>query len=92
MTPQPQLESVPADELDRWLEGEIREARRQAEEAVRLFRTDQKWYHRGRLQALLQVRRYRKGETADLTATGVSLAPRTIRELDETGSGLNRFK
>ena len=65
MTPQPQLESVPADELDRWLEGEIREARRLAEVAVRLFRTDQKWFHRGRLQALLQVRRYRKGETAE---------------------------
>ena len=89
MTPQPQLESVPADELDRWLEGRIREARRLAEEAVRLFRTDQKWFHRGRLQALLQVRRYRKGETAE---SGVSLAPRTIPELDETGSGLNRFK
>jgi hypothetical protein len=39
----PQPESVPSDELDRWLEGEIREARRQAEDAVRLFRTDQKW-------------------------------------------------
>ena len=65
MTPQPQLESVPADELDRWLEGEIREAYRQANEAVRLLHTDQKWYHRGRLQALLEVRRYRKGETAE---------------------------
>jgi hypothetical protein len=43
MTPQPQLESVPADELDRWLEGEIREAYRQANEAVRLLHTDQKW-------------------------------------------------
>ena len=77
MTPQPQPESVPADELDRWLEWEIREAHRQANEAVLLLRTDQKWYHRGRLQALLQVRRYRKGETAELTGTGVSLAPRT---------------
>jgi hypothetical protein len=28
----------------------------------------------------LQVRRYRKGETAE---SGVSLAPRTIRELDD---------
>ena len=90
MTPQPQPESVPSDELDRWLEGQIHEARRLAEEASRLFRTDQKWYQRGRLQALLQVRRYRKGETAELT--WVSLAPRTIRELDETGSELNRFK
>ena len=92
MTPQPQPESVPSDELDRWLEGQIHEARRLAEEASRLFRTDQKWYQRGRLQALLQVRRYRMGETAELTGTGVSLAPRTIRELDETGSGFNRFK
>ena len=58
-------------------------ARRLAEEASRLFRTDQKWFHRGRLQALLQVRRYRKGETAELTGTGVSQAPRTIRELDD---------
>ena len=65
MTPQPQPESVPADELDRWLEGEIREAYRQANEAVRLLHTDQKWYNRGRLQALLEVRRYRKGETAE---------------------------
>ena len=80
MTPQPQPESVPTDELDRWLEGEIREARYQANEAVRLLHTDQKWYQRGRLQALLQVRRYRKGETAE---SGVSLAPRTIRELDD---------
>jgi hypothetical protein len=56
MTPQPQPESVPADELERWLEGEIREAYRQANEAVRLLHTDQKWYHRGRLQALLEVR------------------------------------
>ena len=77
MTPQPQPESVPSDELDRWLEGQIHEARRLAEEASRLFRTDQKWYQRGRLQALLQVHRYRKGETAELTGTGVSLAPRT---------------
>jgi len=29
MSPQPQPESVPTDELDRWLEGQIREARRQ---------------------------------------------------------------
>jgi hypothetical protein len=72
MTPQPQLESVPADELDRWLEGQIREARRLAEEAVRLFRTDQKWFHRGRLQALLQMRRYRKGETAEYPGPGGS--------------------
>jgi hypothetical protein len=83
MTPQPQPESVPSDELDRWLEGEIREARYQANEAVRLLHTDQKWYQRGRLQALLQVHRYRKGETAELTGTGVSQAPRTIRELDD---------
>ena len=83
MTPQPQPESVPTDELDRWLEGEIREARYQANEAVRLLHTDQKWYQRGRLQALLQVHRYRKGETAELTGTGVSQAPRTIRELDD---------
>jgi hypothetical protein len=67
MTPQPQLESVPSDQLDRWLEGEIREARYQANEAVRLLHTDQKWYQRGRLQALLQVRRYRKGEDGEMT-------------------------
>jgi hypothetical protein len=77
MAPQPQPESVPTDELDRWLEGQIHEARRLAEEAVRLFRTDQKWYHRGRLQALLQVRRYRKGGDGGIPETGVSLAPRT---------------
>jgi hypothetical protein len=47
MTPQRQPESVPSDELDRWLEGEIREARRQANEAVRLLRIDQKSYQRG---------------------------------------------
>jgi hypothetical protein len=47
MAPQPQPESVPTDELDRWLEGEIREAYRRAIEAVRLLlHTDQKWYHR----------------------------------------------
>jgi hypothetical protein len=40
MTPQLQPESAPADELDRWLEGEIREARYQANEAVRLLHTD----------------------------------------------------
>jgi hypothetical protein len=70
MTPQPEPESVPSDELDRWLEGEIREARRRAEDAVRLLRTDQKWYHRGRLHALLEVRRYHKGETAECPGTG----------------------
>jgi len=59
---------------------------------MRLLRTDQKWFHRGRLQALLQVRRYRKGDAAELTGTGVSLAPPTIREFVQTGSGLNRFK
>ena len=79
MTPQPQLESVPADELDRWLEGEIREAYRQANEAVRLLHTDQKWYHRGRLQALLEVRFFRRIHRFALATTrGVTGEPQDI--------------
>jgi hypothetical protein len=54
MAPQPQPKFVPTDELDRWLEGEIHEVRRQASEAVRLLRADQKWYQRGCLQAFKQ--------------------------------------